>query len=208
LDEIIAQRYQREDGLILRIQTTFVDSGYATQEVYKYTYPRQARRVFATKGKATPGKQLIFLSKQKFRRGLKLYIVATDGAKDKVFSHLQVKAAGPGYWHMPDHYPEDWFDALTAEQKFTKMVRGVATQYYRKIRTRKEALDCRVLALAALEKVSPNWEVLERNLSRRAKKEDGEKIEKPEKLEKPPPRAAASRRRARRAPRRGFIYDY
>lgn len=210
LDATLQRRFKREDGLIMRIHTTFIDSGYATQEVYKYTYPRQSRQVFATKGKSTPGNQMIAISKQKFKRGLKLYIIGTETAKDKVFSHLEINTPGPGYWHMPDHYPEDWFEGLTAEQKFTKMTKGVAVRYYRKVRTRNEPLDCRVLALAACEKVSPVWTVLERNLSRRAAG-DVDNLKGPaekKKSDKPPNKAAKLRRRVKRPSRRGFIYDY
>jgi phage terminase large subunit GpA-like protein len=47
-------------------------------------------------------------------------------------------------------------------------VKGVATYYYRKIRKRNEALDCRVYALAALEKSDPQWARLARRLAKQA----------------------------------------
>lgn len=164
----LRRRFIRADGLPLRVHTSFVDSGFATGEVYRFTYPRQSKRVYATKGQATGGNQLVALSRKKYKRGLKLFTIATIAAKDKVFAYLQVKAPGPGYCHFPDRYGDDYFDGLTAEQRFTKMFKGVPTYYYKKTRTRNEQLDCRVLALAAVEQTSPNWDVLERNLKRKA----------------------------------------
>lgn len=167
-DAALRRRFVRADGLPLRVHSVFVDSGFATGEVYRFTYPRQSRRVYATKGMQTGGAQLVALSKKKYKRGLKLFTVATIAAKDKVFSYLQVKKPGPGYCHFPDHYGDDYFDGLTAEQRFTKMVKGVATYFYKKIRQRNEPLDCRVLALAAVELIAPNWDGLAKNLERKA----------------------------------------
>lgn len=200
----LARRFVRADGLPLRIHTVFIDSGYATGEVYRFTYPRQSRRVYATKGQATTGKQLVKLSKQKYKRGLKLFNIATITAKDKVFAYLRVEKPGPGYCHFPDHYGDDYFDGLTAEQKFTKMTKGVATYYYRKTRPRNEPLDCRVLALAACEFISPNWAALEKNLSRRAEalgetpEQEATGERNPPAKKSKPPRAARQRKPRRK----------
>lgn len=168
LDGHLLRIWKRADGVRLRIHTAFIDSGFATQEVYKFTYPRQARGVFAAKGQPKAGNQLVALSKKKYKRGLKLFNVATIGAKDKLFAFLRISEPGPGYCHFPDHYDQEYFDMLTAEQRKTKFIKGVASYYYVKIRARNEALDCRVLALAALEKADPQWSRLARNLAAKA----------------------------------------
>jgi phage terminase large subunit GpA-like protein len=211
----LGRRYFREDGLILRPHTIFIDSGYATGEVYRFAYPRQSRRVFATKGQATSSSQLVALSKKKYKRGLKLFTVATIAAKDKVYAYLQVKKPGPGYCHFPDHYTDDYFDGLTAEQRFTKMVKGVPSYFYKKIRTRNEPLDCRVLALAAVEHAAPNWKLLSQNLARRAEtsepapdpppaQEEQQAPPRPEEKTPQPPR----RRSKRRKKKGGFVNDW
>lgn len=168
VDDQLLRTFTREDGVKLRISGAFIDSGYATQEVYRFCYSRQPRGVFASKGQPKPGDQLVSLSKKKYRRGLKLYNVATIGAKDKIFALLRIKDNGPGKCHFPDHYGPEYFQMLTAEKKFTKHTKGVATYYYRKIRKRNEALDCRVYALAALEKIDPQWASLARRLAKQA----------------------------------------
>lgn len=215
----LRRRFVRADGLPLRVHTTFIDSGFATGEVYRFTYPRQSKRVFATKGQATGGNQLVALSRKKYKRGLKLFTIATIAAKDKVFAYLQVKKPGPGYCHFPDRYGDDYFDGLTAEQRFTKMVKGVPTYYYKKTRTRNEQLDCRVLALAAVELVSPNWDVLEKNLRRKAVAlAEDTAVAESEPIEDPTPKALTARtaektfrpKRRQTVKRRkgGFVHDW
>jgi phage terminase large subunit GpA-like protein len=169
LDKVLGKAYKRADGVKLKYHTAFIDSGYATQEVYKFCYPRQSRRVYATKGQPKPGNQIVALSKKRYkRRGLKLFNIATIGAKDKIFAYLQIKKPGPGFCHFPDRYGQDYFDMLTAEKKYPKKVKGVTTYFYRKFRPRNEALDCRVLALAALEKADPKWAALAKRLAKKA----------------------------------------
>ena len=174
VDKQLLRVFTREDGVKLRISGAFIDSGYATQEVYRFCYKRQPRGVFAVKGQPKPGAQLISLSKKRYKRGLKLYNVATIGAKDKIFAYLRIKKNGPGKCHFPDHYPPEYFEMLTAEKRYTKHTKGVATYYYRKIRRRNEALDCRVYALAALEKIDPQWAALARRLAKQAEEKAGQ----------------------------------
>lgn len=202
VDKQLLRTFTRADGVKLNIKTAFIDSGYATQEVYKFCYKRQPRGVFAAKGQPKPGDQLVSLSKKKYKRGLKLYNVATIGAKDKIFALLRIKDDGPGKCHFPDHYKESgYFEMLTAEKRYMHYVKGVASYYYRKIRKRNEALDCRVYALAALEKSDPKWALLARRLAKKAAELAG--AEKPAKEEKPKPKTTVISRPQRR--RGGFV---
>jgi phage terminase large subunit GpA-like protein len=78
---------------------------------------------------------------------------------------------------------------LTAEQVFTRFTQGVATRYYRKIRNRNEALDCRVLALAALEYLEPNWNKLKSRFAKAIQKQKADngqdETQKPTRKRKP-----------------------
>ena len=58
--------------------------------------------------------------------------------------------------HFNRKCDEDYFRELTAEKQVTKFNRGVATKVWTKIRTRNEALDCEVYALAAYTMLNPN----------------------------------------------------
>ena len=47
------------------------------------------------------------------------------------------------------------------------MRHGFPVRYYKKLRERNEALDCRVYNLAALEILNPNFERLAKNLTKK-----------------------------------------
>jgi phage terminase large subunit GpA-like protein len=189
LDNVLARRWKRDDGIELKIKSMFIDSGYATTDVYRYCYSRQPLGVHPTKGQAKVGTQIASLSKKKYRRGLRLINIATITAKDKLFAMLETEKPGPGFCHFPDHYDDEYFDMLTAEQVFTRFTQGVATRYYRKIRNRNEALDCRVLALAALEYLEPNWNKLKSRFAKAIQKQKADngqdETQKPTRKRKP-----------------------
>ena len=93
-------------------------------------------------------------------KGLNLYPVGTDTAKTVIYGRLKVENPGPGYCHFPDHYPDEYFKQLTAEELVTRYVRGVTKRVWKKKRPRNEALDLRVYNLAALNILNPNFKVL------------------------------------------------
>lgn len=69
------------------------------------------------------------------------------------------------------HFPhghghdEEFFRQMTAEEIRTRMQHGFQIRYYKKIRERNEALDCRVYNAAALEILQPNFERLAENMA-------------------------------------------
>ncbi|MCP4370077.1 MAG: hypothetical protein GY797_18465 [Deltaproteobacteria bacterium] len=69
----------------------------------------------------------------------------TDTAKTVIYGRLKVENPGPGYCHFPDHYPDEYFKQLTAEELVTRYVRGVTKRVWKKKRPRNEALDLRVI---------------------------------------------------------------
>jgi phage terminase large subunit GpA-like protein len=88
-----------------------------------------------------------------------LYSVGTDSAKDTLFSRLGLQKFGPGYCHHPDTfaYDELYFDQLSSEEKFNKYDKGVLMgTYYKKTKSRNEALDLKILNMAAYAILNPN----------------------------------------------------
>ena len=63
---------------------------------------------------------------------------------------MKIDQEGAGYIHFPKNLDDEYFLQLKAERVKTKYVKGIPTREYVKTRTRNEALDCRVYALAAL----------------------------------------------------------
>ncbi len=164
LDEVLEKRFTR-NKIDLRASCVCIDSGAHTNAVYKYVLPRQVRRVYAIKGSSKEAEPIVGRpSKRSLMKGLKLYPVGTDTAKTVIMGRLKIEEPGPGYCHFPDHYPDEFFKQLTAEELVTRYRNGVARRVWKKKRPRNEALDIRVYNLAAFNILNPNFTKIARNL--------------------------------------------
>jgi phage terminase large subunit GpA-like protein len=137
---------------MVKIASVMLDSGGShTDSVYRFCKARQHRRVFCLKGSSESGKEILskFSTNNQYR--VKLFIVGTDTAKDRIFARMKIPAPGPGYMHLPDWIEDEYLAQLTSEKAIRryKRGRGVVREYV-KIRARNEALDLEVYALAAL----------------------------------------------------------
>ena len=160
LDSLLEQRWEHPSGARLGIACAAIDSGFLTTSVYRYTKPRQGKRVFAVKGSPTNGAPLIAKKSMKAAGRTTLFTVGTDTAKDAIFARLKIEDAGPRFMHFPkgNGYTEEWFQQLTGEEVRTRMHHGFAIRYYKKLRERNEALDLRVYNMAAFAILNPNME--------------------------------------------------
>ena len=164
LDEYLSRTWEKGDGRKFTIMCTCIDSGgHFTQEVYKFTKPREARRIYAIKGKGELNGQYVSLiagyTRTKLDKALLINLGVNDG-KARVMSNLKITERGPNYCHFPDGkgYNQKYFEGLTAEKLETRYKQGVAYQVWKKIRSRNEPLDLRVYNIAALEILNPNLE--------------------------------------------------
>jgi phage terminase large subunit GpA-like protein len=151
LDSFLLSTWDHPSGQKVKIACTMIDSGVHADEVYRFVQVRQARRIFALKGSSESGKEILgkFTTNNKYR--VKLWIVGTDTAKDRIFARLKIPAPGPGYMHLPDFLEDEYLAQLTAEKAVRRYRRGKGTvREYIKTRARNEALDLEVYALAAL----------------------------------------------------------
>lgn len=154
-DEILLRRWRRASGEEAAVAAACFDSGFRTQAVYDFVRTRERRRVFATKGKEGPSRAIW---DKKVRRGGKnkdkgrFRLVGTDAAKDALQAYLRVTRPGPKYCHFPLERDPDYFAQLTAEKRTKGRDRRgrEVVQWTCPDGRRNEALDCRVLALAAL----------------------------------------------------------
>ena len=162
LDEILDHTYEHASGQRLSISATCIDSaGHRTTMVYDYASKLAARRVYATIGRDGQRPIVSSPSPRKWgrqQRQVPLYTIGVDAAKAIVMSRLKVTEKGPGYIHLPQ---VDWADEelaaqLTSERLLKKFTKGVPVYFWKKIRPRNEALDCTVLALAALRLLHPD----------------------------------------------------
>jgi phage terminase large subunit GpA-like protein len=151
MDSLLDQQFEREDGSILMVRSTCVDSGgHHTNSVYNFVRPREGKRVFAIKGVGGEGKPLVGKPGRNNIGKIKLFPVGVDTAKDVLFSRMRIVEPGPGYMHFPISRSDEYFRQLTAEKLVTRYHKGFARREWVKIRPRNEALDVRVYAMAAL----------------------------------------------------------
>lgn len=153
LDVALRKRYKHELGPTLGIRAAAIDSGgHHTDAVYAFVKPRQRRHVYAIKGYSEGGRPIWPLRPSKTnKRGVKLFSIGTDTAKDVIFSRLRRSTPGPAYMNFPTGTTDEYFAQLTGEKKVRELVGGRPVYRYKKIRPRNEALDLEVYNLAALQ---------------------------------------------------------
>jgi phage terminase large subunit GpA-like protein len=161
LDKILAESWKFRGERTIQIRMMCVDSGFNTQEVYKWVRKHSADRVRAIKG--NDGLQMSFTSPKdidlsshgdKLRRAAKVWPVGVSVIKSELYNWLRLDGAGddgkylPGFCHFPQ-YDEEYFKSLCSEQHMKRTVSGRTVYRWVKIHERNEALDCRVYNRAA-----------------------------------------------------------
>ena len=166
LDEVLEHPYLHASGQRLAVAATCIDSaGHRTTLVYDYAARQAAKRVYAVIGR--DGQRPIVSSPSarkwgRMQRQVPLYTIGVDAAKALIVSRLALTEKGPGYVHLPhaEWCDEEFAAQLSSERLVTKFSKGIPVQVWKKIRTRNEALDCAVYALAALRLHHPDLPLL------------------------------------------------
>jgi phage terminase large subunit GpA-like protein len=162
LDHVLSRHYDHPSGLKLIVAATAMDSGYETQQVYKYCKDRLGANVWAIKGFDGPGRPVWDKPTKRNKYKVPMFPVGVDTAKTTIYAHLRNDKpddwAGepvPGYCHFParEPYDEEYFKQLTSEKVVIRMAKNgvMKRQWIRRPGRRAEALDCRVYAYAAFE---------------------------------------------------------
>jgi len=213
LDDVLGSTYRHENGSLMSIAATCIDSGYKATTVYDYVKSRQRTyRVYAIKGKeggtmpmvSAPSKKKQGVSK----RPVDLFILGVDVIKSLVYRRLKITEVGPGYCHFPlafasnSECDEEYFLQLTAEKVVTRYDRGWPKNVWIKMRPRNEKLDIRVYGYAALKLLNPVWDALAKRVER---KEENTEEKKPEKNTE---NIRSVRQTSQRPKRRGFVNKY
>jgi phage terminase large subunit GpA-like protein len=165
LDALLLERYASEEGRELRVRACCIDTGgHHGNQVHEFCNKRRARRVFPTKGAA--GTRPIWpkrASKTKDKRN-EVFLVGVDTGKDALYGRLKISKPGPGYQHFPagHGYDEAYFDQLTSERVETRKKEGRPYRVWvLPAGKRNEALDTKVLAMAARHSLPINLKNLE-----------------------------------------------
>jgi len=158
LDPYLQLVFRHEGGQYLPIEATAIDTGgHFTHQAYNFCRTRSRRKIYAVKGDSRQGQPVKGRSSlqdvnhrgQVIKRGVKLWMVGTDTAKDLIHGRLQVEQHGPGFVHFGAGLSDEFYEQLTAE---VRVLQKTATgEQYRwiKRRQRNEVLDCTVYAVFA-----------------------------------------------------------
>lgn len=158
LDGILLSPLLHARGHSVPIMAAAIDSGgHHTHEVYQFCRTRKRRRVMAVKGSSRPGRDVIAARPSKMdvkwqgeidKKGVDLWFVGTDTAKDWISNRWKLKA-GAGARHFSNDLPAEYFDQLVAERKQVRYVRGFKRSEWVKGKgDRNEAFDLTVYNLA------------------------------------------------------------
>lgn len=156
----LQRRYlQSWHGGTLGISATSIDSSDQTQAVYNWVAKAQhlLPQLRAIKGDGNDGVPIVGPSSLqeinwrgvKVQRGIKLWRVGVDAAKDLLLGQLSIDKPGPGYVHFSNELPREFYEQLTAEQRVLSKVNGRDAYRWVKRRPRNEQLDNRNYALHA-----------------------------------------------------------
>ena len=172
--------FAHESGQQLTLLGVGIDMmGHFTQQGYNFVRFRERQKIFGVRGDPTPGQPISSGHKAQdvnyrggiIKKGVKLWYVGADTAKDLLFQRLKIGQHGPGYVHFSEGLPAAYYAQLTAEQRvLVSTARGLITRWVNVNRLRNEVLDCTVYALfvahrlALHTKTENAWRAIERKL--------------------------------------------
>jgi phage terminase large subunit GpA-like protein len=154
----IDKKWRHASGHWLSPFCTFIDTGDKPQAMYAFVRRSVPAHVYATKGYAGFAPNWVTRSGGSNTR---LFIIKVDTPKESLYSNLRLTEPGPGYCHFPVNeksgYDEVYFSQLTAEHMILDGPYPHFVKHHSSVRN--EALDIRVLCLAAKEMVTedPNY---------------------------------------------------
>lgn len=147
------------NGSTVLIEATGIDTGgHNTHAVYSYCRNHERERVLALKGWSEPGKPVLGKPRlmdvnwrgATLKRGVKLWLIGTDTAKDLIFGRMKNTKVGPGYIHVPKALADsDEFEQMTNPCLMPKARKGKTIMVWDcPAGKREEAADCMVYAYA------------------------------------------------------------
>ncbi|SAI58954.1 Bacteriophage tail assembly protein [Bordetella ansorpii] len=143
--------YPHDAGPPMRIYATAIDSGgHHSHAVYEFARKHAGRRVFAVRGRPSGEKSIkdgatavdIDWNGKRVKKGVVLWHVGTNLAKDLLYGRMSVATPGPGYVHYSNQLSLEWFQQFTGEARAVrKTLTGNQTRWTAE-RKRVETWDC------------------------------------------------------------------
>lgn len=166
LRDYLTREWTDSQGRIFKIAAAGLDTGYQTNNVYKFCKKHAGRRFFAFKGSNTVKAPLISNPTRNNPYKIKLYNIGVNEAKDIIKANLEKREEGPGYCHFPDDRQVSYFQQFGNEHKIKRFVAGQPVFRWEKVKdhARNEALDLRVYATASLKILNPDYKTLNQKI--------------------------------------------
>lgn len=183
--DLLQLQYRHVSGAWLPLAGAAVDTGgHFTHQAYafvaKYQQANPDFQLRAIKGSSNDGDPIkakaakwmdINIHGRVHKRGVKLWIVGTDTAKDLFYGRLKVTQPGPGYVAFPRDMPREFFEQYGNEKRVPFTVQG--RQLFRWVHWRgaNEVVDTTMYALFMFEVLNVakfddrRWQELERRVS-------------------------------------------
>ncbi len=169
LDKLLFSPVKHDAGGAVMVSAISIDcsDGGTSDAVYEWVRTRNRKHprmlIMAVKGSSAQQDPEIFTHpRQKSvdhrrpdkqtkadRRGVRVFLVGTNKAKDWLASHMKLGGTGPGRWHFYQGVRTDYFEQITAEVKAPH--RSIRNRKIWQLRSgrRNEGTDCEVYALHA-----------------------------------------------------------
>jgi phage terminase large subunit GpA-like protein len=200
----LCEPFHGDSGDMVPAAVAIDTQGHCTHQAYNFCRQRsrESIKVFAIRGDNRYGTPVggraslvdVKVDGKVIRKGLRLWPVGTDTAKDLLFGRLRVTQPGPGRVHFSTGLPDDFYAQLTAEARvLQKTVKGDVYRWVKK-RQRNEVLDCTVYAMFGAYKLNLH-SITDPGLH--ALRERHMKREQPPDLRQTPPPNPAPRRVSR-----------
>ena len=181
LDLILDREFEGVDSKF-KVARTFIDSGFATKNVYEYCRRNKAKGRFPIKGYGGVSAPLIYKHTYPKNEGVTLIILGVNDGKQEIFSRLGITSPGARFMHFPSNencgFDDIFFKQLISERRVVKKSGGILYSAFEPVsaKERNEALDLAVYNLACLKSCIGNidaqkfWENCEKNSGVKVKK--------------------------------------
>lgn len=171
-------QFQHAAGTKLQIYASAIDTaGHHTQAVYNFVHMHAARgrRIYGVKGRSGREKHIkdgaskvdIDWRGKTRKRGMVLWQVGTNLAKDLIYGRLQITRPGPGYMHFSKDATDEYYAQMAGEARVERATANGRESRWTALRKRVEAWDCTVYAtwlethLDLTKKAAKWWDALE-----------------------------------------------
>ncbi len=154
LNDYLDSEFTHASGKAMHIFATAIDSrGHHTQAVYAWVLSRRHKNTFAVAGHAGKERAIVHGSSlvdldwkgRRIKKGVTLWQVGTNLAKDLILNRVNLAKPGAGYIHFSNKLPDEFFSQITGETRVTRVtIYGEESRWVRMKGRRVEALDIRV----------------------------------------------------------------